>query len=65
MLIEQIIKFELRKLVLLGRVCTPTTVYFYDETKIFKENLRVDYCLLLKYCTRQLPCFPQPGPNHN
>ena len=48
MFIEQTIKFEFRGLVSLGRVCTPATGYFYDKTKISKENLRVDYCLLLK-----------------
>ena len=49
MLIEQIIKFELRAP---GRICTPATGYFYDKTKISKENLRVDYYLLLKHCMR-------------
>ena len=53
MFIEQTIKFEFRRLVPLGRVCTPATGYFYDQTKISKENLRVDYYLLLKYCSRQ------------
>ena len=53
MFIEQTIKFEFRGLVSLGRVCTPATGYFYDKTKISKENLRVDYYLLLKYCSRQ------------
>ena len=36
----------------LGRICTPATGYFYDK-QISKENLRVDYYLLLKYCRRQ------------
>ena len=53
MFIEQTIKFEFRGLVPFGRVCTPATGYFYDKTKISKENLRVDYYLLLKYCSRQ------------
>ena len=48
MFIEQTIKFEFRGLVPLGRICTPATGYFYDKTKISKENLRVDYYLLLK-----------------
>ena len=48
MFIEQTIKFEFRGLVSLGRVGTPATGYFYDKTKISKENLRVDYYLLLK-----------------
>ena len=49
MLIEQIIKFELRWPRPPNRTCTPTTGYFHDKTKIFKENLRVDYYLHLKY----------------
>ena len=61
MFIEQIIEFEL-----IGpgppqfkfnntftRTYTPTTGYFYERTKISKENLSVDYDFLLKYCTRQ------------
>ena len=53
MLIEQIIQFELREPGPLGRICTPATGYFYDKTNISSENHRVDYYLLLKYCTRQ------------
>ena len=36
-----------------GRICTPITGYFHDKTKIFKENLRVDYYSLLKCSQRQ------------
>ena len=43
MLIEQIIEFQLRGPGPPGRTFTPTIGYFYDKTKIFKENLRVDY----------------------
>ena len=53
MFIEQTIKFEFRGLVPLGRLCIPATGYFYDKTKISKENLRVEYYLLLKYCSTQ------------
>ena len=53
MLIEQIIEFELRGPGPLGRTFTSTTGYFYDKTKISVENLRLDYYLQLKYCTRQ------------
>ena len=53
MLIILIIEFELRGPGPPGRICTPTTVYFYDKTKISKANLRVDYYLPLKYCTKQ------------
>ena len=61
MLIEQVIEFELRALGLpefkfnntFTRTCTPTIDYFYEQTKTFWENLRVDYCLLLKYYKRQ------------
>ena len=38
MLIEQIIKFELRGLGLPGHIYTPTTAYFYDKTKISKKK---------------------------
>ena len=48
MFIEQIIKFEFRVLVPLVRICAPGTGYLYDKTKISKENLQVDYYLLLK-----------------
>ena len=54
MLIEQIIEFELRgPNDTFTRTCTPTTGYFYEKTKISKENLRVNYYLQLKYCKRQ------------
>ena len=35
--------------VLLHRTCTLATGYFHVKTKIPKEDLRVDYYLLLKY----------------
>ena len=57
MLIEQIIKFELRGLssqvVHVIVQFTLKTGYFHDKTKIFKANLQVSYYLLLKYCSRQ------------
>ena len=53
MLIEQI--FELRGP---GHTCTPSTGYFHDKTKMSKENLRVNYYLLLKYCRRQCTVLP-------
>ena len=52
MLIEQIIEFELRG------------PGFHDKTKISNENLRVDYYLLLKYCSSQSTLLSQLGPNH-
>ena len=65
MFIEQTIKFEFRGLIPLGRVCTPATGYFYDKTKIFEENLLVDYYLLLKYSSRQCTLLsPIPRPNY-
>ena len=64
MFLEQTIKFEFRGLVSLGRINTPATGYFYDKTKISKENLRVDYYLLLKYCSRQCTLLSLPGSNH-
>ena len=42
------------------RTCTPTTGYFHDKTKISKENLRVDFYLLLKCSQRQLMHFTFP-----
>ena len=39
MLIEQIIKYELRGPVLLGRICTAVFGYFYEKAKISEENL--------------------------
>ena len=53
MLIEQIIEFQLKELGPLGRTCTPITGKLHGNTKISKENLGVDYYLLLKYCKRQ------------
>ena len=53
MLIEQIIEFALRRPGPPGRAFIPTTRYFHDKTKIARENLRVNYYLLQKYCCRQ------------
>ena len=53
MLIEQIIEFQLRGPGPSGRTCTSITGLLHDKTKISKENLRVDYYLLLKCCRRQ------------
>ena len=64
MLIEEIIELQLRGPGPPGGTCTPITGYFYDKTKVFKENLRVDYYLLLKCCKRQCTLLPLPGPNH-
>ena len=51
MLIEQI--FELSGFGSLGRTYTPITGCFHDKTTISKENILLDYNLLLKYCWRQ------------
>ena len=53
MLIEQIIEFALRGQGPPGRICSPIPGYFYEKTKISVENLRVDYYLEVKYCSRQ------------
>ena len=53
MLIEQIIEFEWRGPGPLNRTCTPITANFYNETKLSKKNLLVDYFFPLKYCSRQ------------
>ena len=47
-----------------GRTNIPITGYFHDKTKISKENLRVDYYLLLNVARNNAPYFPLPGPNH-
>ena len=57
MLIEQFIQFDLApsnssSINTFTRTCTPTTGYFYEKTKISKEN-RVDNYLLLKYFKMQ------------
>ena len=48
MLIEQIIKYELRGPGFPGTTCISITSYFHDETKISKENIQVYYYLLPK-----------------
>ena len=53
MLIERIIELQLRGPGTPSRTCTPITGYCHDKTKIPKENLRVDYYLLLKCWKRQ------------
>ena len=53
MLIERIIELQSRGPGPPGRTCTPITGYCRDKTKIFRENPRVDYYLLLKCCKRQ------------
>ena len=62
MLVEQIMKFELRGSRFPCRTCTPKTGYFRAKTKISKENLAVDYYLLLKHCMKQCTLLPLPGP---
>ena len=58
MLIEQITELQLKGPGLFGRTCIPITGKLHDHTKISKENLRVDYYLLLKYCRRQCALLP-------
>ena len=53
MLTKQIIEFELKGPGPSGRKHTLITGYFYEKAKISKENIPVDYHLLLKYCRRQ------------
>ena len=64
MLIEQIIEFQLKEPGPPVRTYTSITGYFHDKTKISKENLRVDYYLLLKYSKRQYALLFLSGPNH-
>ena len=60
MFIKQIIEFELRGPGLPGRKCNPKTRYFYDKTKISKENLWVNYYLLLKILQKALSLLSFP-----
>ena len=55
---EQIIEIQLRGPGPTDQTCTPITDYFHDKTKISKENLRVDYHLLLKCSKRQCTLLP-------
>ena len=55
MLIEQINEFEWKGPGPLDRTYTLTTGYFHVKTKISKENLRMDYYLLLKYLQNLTP----------
>ena len=58
MLIEQTIELQLRGPRPPGRTYTPITGYFHDKTKISKENLQVDYYLLLKCSKKQCNLLP-------
>ena len=58
MLIEQIIELQLRGPGPPGLTCTSITGYFHDNTKISKENLRVDYYLQLKCSKKQCALLP-------
>ena len=58
MLIERIIKLQLRGPGPPGLTCTPISGYCYDKTKISKENLRADYYLLQKCCKRKCTLLP-------
>ena len=55
---EQIIELQLRRPGPPGQTCTSITGYFHDKTKISKENLRVDHCLLLKCGKIQCTLLP-------
>ena len=59
-LIEQTIELQLRGPGPPGRTYTPITGYFYDKTKISKENFRVDYYLLLQCSQRQSILITSP-----
>ena len=66
MLIEQIIEFEWRRPSPLAVhvLLLVITTYFLDKTKICKDNLWVQYYLLLKNCRRQCALLPPIEPNH-
>ena len=56
MLIKQ--TFDLRGPGPPGRICTSITGCFHDKTIISKENIRLDYYTLLKYCSRRCTLLP-------
>ena len=58
MLIKQIAELQLKGPGPPGLTCTSITGYFYDKTKISKENIRVGFHLQLKCCTRQCTLLP-------
>ena len=58
MLIDEIIEFELRGSRPPGRTCTPKVVIFMTNQKFIKDNLWMDYYLLLNYCRRQCTLLP-------
>ena len=58
MLIERIIELQLRGPGSRGQTCTPITGYFHDKIKVSKENLRVDYYLLLKCSKKHCTLLP-------
>ena len=64
MFIEQIIEFESMGPGPSGRTCNPTTDYFYDKTKISKENKSSSELLLTakNIAEDNVSCFPSPGP---
>ena len=57
MLIEQINEFGLGSLGPMVVLVLPQLVIFVKQQKISKENLSMDYCLLLKYCKSSVPYF--------
>ena len=58
MLIELIIEFKWKGPRPPGRTCTPNTGYFHDKIGICKNNHRLSYYLLLKYCSSQCTLLP-------
>ena len=59
MFIEQIIEFELRGPVPLGRRCDLKTGYFHDKTKISKKKSLSKLLFTAKYIAESnVPCFP-------
>ena len=63
MLFEQVIEFDVRKPAPPAVLVLLLQIIFVPKTKISKENLRVDYYLMLKYysgqCTLLPPCLGQ------
>ena len=64
MLIKLIIEFKWKGPELPGRTCTPTTSCFHEKIGNCKKNHRLNYYLLLNYCSSQCILLPLPNPNH-
>ena len=63
MLIEWIIKFELRGPEPLGRICTPKTDYFQEKNLLGISSSELFFISKI-FAGGNVPCFPLTGPSH-